>query len=261
MNNYLILIRNTVLLQMKNSFARPMFKFCLIFQPVIYCFITYMMYKQSSSQNFTSFVVLGSGLLSLWSCICFSSMGDLERERYMGTLEIIYGTPTSFKLIVFGKILGNTLLGMTPLLISFILAFCFIQEPLDIKSPPLFVFSFLIAIIAFICISFMFMAVFTISRSAGVLMNCLEYPIFFICGFIVPIDYLPNILKSMSMLFSPTWVMQLLRTSIEGEKSSSYYMECLIITCLISIVYLLISSFLFRKMDKMIRISGSLGVK
>lgn len=261
MTSSLSIIGKTCIIQIKNSFARSMFRYCLVIQPVIYCFITYMMYKASGIDNFASFVILGSGILTLWSCICFSSAGDIERERYMGTLEIVYGSPTSFKTVVVGKILGNTTLGLFPLALSFLLAIFIFREPFHIVNPLLFVISLFATITAFICISFVFMAFFTVSRSAGILMNCMEFPIFILCGFIVPIEKLPSFILPVCYILSPTWAMKLLRMSVEGGYDFSYYIECLLILLTLCTIYLVCSYFLFIKMDKMVRISGSLGVK
>lgn len=258
--NSLNTIYQAGLLQMKNSFSRPMYRFTLLIQPIIYVFLTYMMYKSSENQNFTSFVVLGSGIIALWSCICFSSAGDIERERFMGTLEIIYGAPTSFKIIVCGKILGNTILGLLPLVISFILAFLFIDEPITVAMPVHFFVAILLTVFAFMSISIIFAAFFTMSRNAAILMNCLEFPIFILCGFLLSVDLLPHYLRIVSNILSPTYAINLLRISISGQKISHFNQQAILLISICSI-YLIASYFLFNKMDKMIRVSASLGVK
>ncbi len=52
-------VYNNLILQMKNSFARPMYKYCLLAQPILYSIIYYMMFKNSGQDNFMSFVILG----------------------------------------------------------------------------------------------------------------------------------------------------------------------------------------------------------
>ena len=108
----LIVIWDTLRLQMKNSFIRPMYRFCLIAAPIVQTILLYEMYKNSGQDNFTTYVMLGGGLMGLWSCICFSSAGDINRERYMGTLSLIFVTPANFSTIIFGKVLGNTVLSL-----------------------------------------------------------------------------------------------------------------------------------------------------
>ena len=254
------IILSTAVLQMKHSFSRSMYKFCLIYQPVIYLFITYMMYRSSGSKNFASFVILGSGITTLWSCICYSSAGDIDRERFMGTLEIIYGAPVSFKVIVSGKILGNTLLGMLPLLATVSLSALFAKEEFLIQSPAYFAAALLLTLLAFLSISFVFAGFFTISRRASVLMNCMSYPVFILCGFLIPADTLPKWLHPVSNILSPTWAMRLLTMSIEGMPETAAFKEAGFYVILTSTVYLVLSYILFYKMDRMVRIKATLGV-
>ena len=72
---------STMIVQMKQSFARPMFRFCLIANPILNTILLYEMYKNSGENNFMAYVVLGAGLMGLWSCICFSSR---EVQRHPG---------------------------------------------------------------------------------------------------------------------------------------------------------------------------------
>jgi len=96
---------STMLLQMKQSYARNMFRFCLIANPILNTILLYEMFKNSGQENFTSYVILGSGLMAVWGCICFSSAGDINRERSMGTLRILFVAPVKFSSIILGKIL------------------------------------------------------------------------------------------------------------------------------------------------------------
>lgn len=61
----------TMRLQMRQSFARPMFRFCLIANPILNTILLYEMYRNSGEQNFFAYVVLGAGLMAVWGCICF----------------------------------------------------------------------------------------------------------------------------------------------------------------------------------------------
>ena len=38
--------------------------------------------------------------MSLWSCICFSSAGDINRERFSVTLALIFAAPAGFPAIM-----------------------------------------------------------------------------------------------------------------------------------------------------------------
>lgn len=93
---------SSMYVQMKQSFVRPMFRFCLLVNPILNTILLYEMYRSSGEDNFMAYAVLGAGLMGLWSCICFSSAGDINRERYSGTLALIFAAPVSFPSIILG---------------------------------------------------------------------------------------------------------------------------------------------------------------
>lgn len=253
-------IGSTFRLHLTQSFSRATFRFCIIVQPLIYTFILYMMYKDSSQANYVNYVVLGSGLTSLWSSICFSSAGDIERERYAGTLEVLFCCPSRFTTIIIGKVLANTFLGLSGMMLSLIFTRVFFNGSLYIKNGWLFMVCFLLMIISFICIAMVISPIFTLSKNARALMNCLEYPVFILCGFVFPVSLLPNFIKPISYLLSPTWAIKLLRESSTGITNYSLFYREIGILCLICCVYLVISKLLFIKIDKNTRINATLGV-
>jgi ABC-2 type transport system permease protein len=254
------IIYRTGKLQMAQAFSRPTFKATVMIQPIIYSIITYMMYMNSGEQNFVAFVILGTGILSLWSCICFSSAGDIERERYMGTLEVIYSTPTNFKLIMLGKILGNTLLGLLPFAVSFVIIKLFFDGKFFIEDPLLFSLSAILTFLTFMGISFIFCCLFTLSRSSRILMNCIEYPIFILCGILFPIEVLPKWILPLSYILTPTWSIKVLRMTIEGVSNFELFYKYLLILVALTFVYFILANFLFNLIDKKTRIHATLAV-
>lgn len=247
-------------IQMKQSFARATFRFCVLAQPILYAIITYMMFRDSGQENFIAYVVLGTGLLSLWSSICFSSAGDIERERYMGTLEIITSTPAKFEVIMFGKIIGNTIWGIFSMIITFIFVTITFRVPVKIENPVIFFIIFILSMLSFIAISMLMAAFFTLSRNSRALMNCLEYPVFILCGIMFPINILPLWTRPISYILSPTWAVELLRSSVLGIKDINQFYTKTLILISITIIYFTAALKLFKKIDVETRIKATLGV-
>lgn len=253
-------ILSTCTLQMSQSFSRATFRFCILVQPIMYAFILYMMYKGGNRESFAAYVMLGTGLLSLWSSICFSSAGDIERERFMGTLENISSVPIDFKTIILGKVLGNTILGILGMIISIAFVMFFFGESFIIKNTLFFTIGFIVSMLSFMAIAMLISTIFTLSRNARALMNCLEYPVFILCGIVFPIEILPTWTRIFSYILSPTWAVKVLRAGILGVDN---YAECynnLLILILISIIYMAIAVLLFKKINTRTRITASLGV-
>lgn len=251
---------STMLLQMKQSFARPMFRFCLIANPILNTILLYEMYRNSGEQNFLAYVVLGAGLMAVWGCICFSSAGDINRERFSGTLALIFAAPAGFPAIVFGKIIGNTILSLVSIGISLVTALVLYRVPLYLGSPMYFLIALLATILAFVVISSVIACLLTLSRKTTLYMNCIEIPIILLCGFVYPIDALPNWLHPVSYILSPSWAVELLRMSVWGVTDASVFWKKLAILLALSGIYAVGSLALFRCIDKQVRIRASLEV-
>lgn len=250
----------TMFLQMKNSFARKTFQFTLLAQPILYTCITYYMFKNSGIDNFIAYVILGSGLLSLWSCIVFSSAGDIDRERWMGTLSFLYAAPTSFVKVIIAKVIGNTLLSLFPFILSYLFSVVVFKQSLFILHVGWFFVVMVLSFVSFMCIAFLFASFFTLSRKASYLMNFLEYPIFILCGMAFPIDMLPNSTRLLSYALSPTWASNLLRQCIHGISDWQTFYEQIGVLILLSVCYFLLALKLFRYIDKKVRINATLEV-
>ncbi len=254
------IIWTSILLQIKQSWARPMYRFCIVIQPCLYIIMTYMMFKVSAIKNFMSFVVLGTGMLTLWSSIAFSSAGDIDRERRMGTLKNIMSTPTDYRIIIFSKTLGNTLLGSLPMVIIFVITAIFFKDLFYLANPILFIISFFEMIVSFMAISLIFAALFTLSRKTRIFMNCMEFPIYILCGFLIPIENLPQWIRWLSWALSPTWAVKIIIMTIEGVNNIKEYIVISIILLILTIVYFISAYIILGLVEKRVRITATMEI-
>ena len=247
----------SMVLQMKQSFARPMFRFCLIANPILNTILLYEMFRNSGEENFASYVILGAGLMGIWSCICFSSAGDINRERYSGTLSLVFAAPAGFSKIIMGKIMGNTLLSLASLMISLITAVAMYRTSIVLVSPGYFAIAFVAMIASFVIISSILACLLTLST---LYMNCIEIPFVLLCGLAFPIDVLPQWIRPVSYLLAPTWAVELLRMSVAGIEDVGGFWWKLGVLVVLSLIGCACSAWLYKKIDKQVRIHASLEV-
>lgn len=226
-------------LQMKQSFSRSMFKFCILAYPILAAITFYLIYAGQNDQTLISYVFLGTAITSMWSSISFSSAGDIDRERFMGALEVIFCSPTRFRMIMLGKVIGNTLLGIASMFISFLMVTLLFQVPFTLIHPLLFIVSMFVGIISFIFIAMLLSGLLAISRNTRVLMNCIDYPVFILCGTVFPIEVLPEWVRPLSYLLSPTYVLELARMSINGITDIRLFYDHMLGLGILTILYLL----------------------
>ncbi len=251
---------STMALQMKQSFVRPMYQFCLIVSPILNTVLLYEMFRNSGNADFASYVILGSGLMSLWSCICFSSASDINRERFSGTLALIFAAPAGFPAIILGKILGNTLLSLASILISMLTALVFYGAPLHLASPGYFLIALIGMTGSFVVISTVIACLLTLSRRTTLYMNCIEIPFILLCGMSFPIDVLPKWLQVISRCLAPTWAVELMRMSVQGVADNMLFWRNYTIMTVLSVILALFSAWLYKVIDRAVRINATLEV-
>ena len=251
---------STMMLQMKQSFVRPMFKFCLIANPILNTILLYEMFRNSVQENFASYVILGSGLMAIWGCICFSSAGDIERERHSGTLALIFAAPATFPAIILGKILGNTILSLVSLVLSMVTALAVYRAPIALVSPGYFFVALVGMVASFVVISSVIACLLTLSRRTSLYMNCIEIPFILLCGMAFPVEILPAWLQSVSRCLAPTWAVELLRMAVQGVTDSTAFWQGFWVLTLLSAALAVLSAWLYRVIDRAVRINASLEV-
>lgn len=242
-------------IQLKNSFSRDIFKFILFIHPLIHSFIMYMLYKNIEIKFYIEYALLGTGLLSFWSVILFSSASDIERERNEGTLSTIFISPTNFFLLIFSKLIGNTILGFLPILISS--TFLFMLRPVSLSFNFLyFLLNLICGIIVLTLLSTIFSFLFAISKNTRLLMNNLEYPLYIISGLVFPIEILPSFLQKIAALFPLYWINENFRNIL----CSNFEIEDIFILIIFFIVYLCLIKLLYINFMNKIKTKGSIEV-
>lgn len=251
---------HSIVLQMKLSMARPMFQFTIWISPLFYATITYFIYGNQSPERIFQYVVLGAGFMGLWTSIVYSSASDINRERMYGTLENIFVSPTSFAVILMGKIVGNTIWGF----ISMVLAFFYLTVVFQISMPAVNVALVVIALIAVVIsisiFAFVMSLIFTLSKQAEALMNFIEYPVFLICGFLFPISILPIWLQPISYLLPPTYAIELLRVVTNGQALLTEINVSFLQLGTVTLIYFIVGMASYKAVDRKARIDGKLGV-
>lgn len=248
-------------LQCKQSFVRPMFRFCLLANPILNTVLLYEMYRGAGEENFFAYVALGAGLMAVWSAICFSSAGDINRERYSGTLALLFAAPVGFPAIVLGKILGNTCLSLASIGISVATAALLFGVPVAVASPGYFLLALLCALGAFAAFSLVIACLLTLSRRTELYMNCIEIPLILLCGFVYPVSALPHWLRPVSYALSPTWAVELLRMGVWGVADPAAFGRKLAVLLALTALSALLALALFRAIDRQVRIFATLEVR
>ncbi|MFC3927191.1 ABC transporter permease [Streptococcus caprae] len=252
-------IFSSALVHMKQAFARSMFRYCIFLNPLCNAFLLGMIYTDKSDAEFTLYAILGTALSSFWTIICFSSAGDINREKYLGTLPVLFIAPAGFRKIIFGKLLGNSLWGLISFVLNILFVVFLFGRTLVVSNIIALILFVILSVLTFVSLGLLMCSAFTLSRLAQLLMNTVEYPLLLITGMVFPSHILWEPFQWLGLCFSPTWVMKGFKLIVYGG-SLRDYLHVAFILCGLTMINFGLAYFSFVKIEKRCRIDASLEV-
>jgi ABC-2 type transport system permease protein len=239
--------------------VRPTFQIVILAQPIVLDTISIMVYRNGGSEeSFMSFVLLGSGIAGIWSGVAFSSAGDINRERFYGTLGTVFISPSPLFLVMLGKLMGNGLLSLFSLIVSFVFSWIVLGIPVEIPHVGHLLLALFVFLIAVNFFALALSNVFLLTRSAVVLQNFLEYPILIVTGVLFPVSSLPEWLHPLGWPIPLTWGAEAIRLTAQSGWNGWAFWRVLGIEVGLSVFYLLLGLFLFRQIEHRVRVTASL---
>ena len=204
--------------------------------------------------NFLTFVFIGVIGQTLFQSTAGGLISLIEDKQNDFSQELFI-SPVSRYAIVFGKILGETLVSFVQILGVLIFAFIF-RVPFDLGMlVSLFPFAFLTAILGG-SFGLLVMANMSDQRAANQLFPFLLFPQFFLAGVFNPIKILPLPLMILSRIAPMTYAVDLLR-SIYYWNSPVYEKTVLfspltniIIVVAFSVIFLVLGTYMFVRNER-----------
>jgi hypothetical protein len=165
-----------------------------------------------------------------------------------------------------GKILGNTLLAVLSVLLSWVYSAGLLGVRMTVASPWLLLVTFAIAIFAFVGFSLMLALLFTLSRNANAIANGLGYPLYVVSGLLFPLTMLPAWALPFGLILPLAWAREALRWAITGPVAAPTLLTgswgvAIIGLLAVGITYFVAAFWLYRYVfDRKLRQLGQLGV-
>lgn len=231
----------------------------LVFQPAAFSAVGYLLARMAGkAMPDLVHVIIGGGIMGMWSSMVFTSFFDISNDRREGTLELIVGSPTSITTVLAVRTFANILTGMVSMLLSFFVVMFLFKFSIPLHNLPYIVISLLILFFGFWCIG-VFLAHFRVaSRVTGMFINYLELPVAILAAFMFPIEYLPRWIMWLSDSIPLRWGVTGLNYSFQFQPTLSNIWLDWSISIGISLIYLVATYFMSRKVHDMIRVTGEL---
>jgi ABC-2 type transport system permease protein len=129
---------------------------------------------------------------------------------------LLVAAPTHFSLILLPLAFATSAIGVYCMATTFLWGRVLFGIEIPIEHPVLFAISIPATILSIGALGFLIAVAFARYRSAWALGSMTEYPIWLICGFLVPLTLLPDWVRPISWALAPTWGMRAIRESSTG---------------------------------------------
>jgi ABC-2 type transport system permease protein len=215
------------MLQLKMIMRSPFDGIGNVIYPLFFATTAFFVFRAGQSPRTLIYASLGAAVMGMWSSVSTSAGSAMQRERWWGTLELLVAAPRHFSLVMLPATLGLATVGIYNLTATLLWGRFAFGIPLTIEHPLLFGLAVIGTVLAFGGLGLLFAVSFVRFRAAWVLGNFFEYPVWLICGFLVPLALLPAWVRPISWVLAPTWGMNAIRESALGGTPLPDLLLCL----------------------------------
>jgi ABC-2 type transport system permease protein len=215
------------MLQFKMIMRSPFDGVGNVIYPLFFATVAFFVFRAGHSPRTLVYASFGAAVMGMWSAVSTSAGAAMQRERWWGTLELLVAAPRHFALVLLPATLGLATVGIYNMAATLLWGRFLFGVHLSIAHPLLFTLAVLGTVLAFGGLGFLFAVSFVRFRAAWVLGNFFEYPVWLICGFLVPLALLPGWVHPLAWALAPTWGMNAIRESALGGSPLPDLLACL----------------------------------
>ena len=209
---------------------------------MIFATLAYFLFQNGHGQPLLV-AALASGVMGIWSTTTAQGAGALQTQRRLGILELLVVSPTPFWAVVLPISVAISAIGVYSLAVGLVYVRVFYGVAITVHQWAAFALAIPAAIGAIGSLGFLFASALVRYRSAFMLGNLFEWPVWMISGLLIPVAVLPGWLQPVSWLFAPTWGMRALRHATLGTGSAWLDMAMCVA---LSVAYVVTGSFCLR---------------
>lgn len=241
----------------KQESRNPFFLWIVICTPLIYSTMAYFLFRGGTEGTELVAAAVGTGIMGIWSLTTTAAAAALQQRRRMGILELLVAAPLPFWAVLAPITIAISALGIYSLAASLLYTRFLYGVSLGIEDWVAFIVAAPASILAIGMLGFMLGAAFVRFRAAWAVGNLFEFPVWTICGLLIPIAVLPLWVEPVSWLFAPTWGMNALRDAALGSGSP---WDDIAMCVALSVVYGALGALLLRYFLRSARRRGTLAL-
>jgi ABC-2 type transport system permease protein len=195
--------------------------------PLFFATVAFFMFRTGHGSSALGPIGLAAAVMGIWTATSVPASSALQRERWLGTLELLVVAPRHLGLILLPITLAASTVGLYCVAGTLLWARILFGIHLTIVHPLLFALGLLATVVTIAALGFLMAVSFVGSRRAWALGSAVEYPVWLICGFLVPVSLLPDWVRPLSWALGPTWGMRAVREAAYGGAPVGPILLCL----------------------------------
>jgi ABC-2 type transport system permease protein len=195
--------------------------------PLFFATVAFFMFRTGHGASTLGPIGLAAAVMGIWTATSVPASSALQRERWLGTLELLVVAPRHLGLILLPITLAASTVGLYCVAGTLLWARVLFGIQITVVHPLLFVLGLLATVVTIAALGFLMAVSFVGSRRAWALGSAFEYPVWLICGFLVPVSLLPDWVRPLSWALGPTWGMRAVREAAYGGAPVGPILLCL----------------------------------
>jgi ABC-2 type transport system permease protein len=195
--------------------------------PLFFATVAFFMFRTGHGSSALGPIGLAAAVMGIWTATSVPASSALQRERWAGTLELLVVAPRHLGLILLPITLAASTVGLYCVAGTLLWARVLFGIQITVVHPLLFVLGLLATVVTIAALGFLMAVSFVGSRRAWALGSAFEYPVWLICGFLVPVSLLPDWVRPLSWALGPTWGMRAVREAAYGGAPLGPILLCL----------------------------------
>lgn len=184
--------------------------------PLFFATTAFFMFRASGSSEALVYAALGASVMGVWSSISVAASSALQRERWLGTLELLVAAPVHFSLVLLPVTIAMSTIGLYSMAATLLWGRFAFGVDIPLEHPVLFVVAVPATVVSIGMVGFLLAVSVVRYRTAWALGNAFEYPVWLVCGFLVPLSLFPDWVRPISWALPPTWGVRAIREAALG---------------------------------------------
>jgi ABC-2 type transport system permease protein len=172
--------------------------------------------ENTGTSNYVAYMLIGSCVFTIVSFAFWHMAYWLRWEQESGTLEALYLAPTHRIWVAGGTALYSCARSLISALVAYFLGSWLLKAAPVHGEALLAVIFILVGMIPLYGLTLLFGAVILKVKEANSLVGLMQWGVSFLMGVFFPIVFFPPLLKVLSLLFPPTWMVNGARSAMLG---------------------------------------------